>query len=175
MTLWRRLVTLYVFPPVQNRDMKINFIIDLISLYKMPKTHGKHWIIVNYSVSGSDSKDSACGAGDLGLIPGLKRSSGGGYGNPLQFFCLENPHGQRSLAGCSPWDHKELDMTEWLSTCACGHGDFLFKSYITEQILLMLFPWFHGPMNGFLPALPSSEVISAMFSPWSLAGFNSAY
>jgi len=41
---------------------------------------------------------------------------GGGHGNPLQYFCLENPHGQRSLAGCSPWGHKESDMTEQLST-----------------------------------------------------------
>ena len=30
----------------------------------------------------------------------------------LQYSCLENPHGQRSLAGYSPWGHKELDMTE---------------------------------------------------------------
>ena len=33
----------------------------------------------------------ACNAGDLGLIPGLGRSPGGGHGNPLQYFCLENP------------------------------------------------------------------------------------
>jgi len=37
--------------------------------------------------------------GDLGSIPGLGRSPGGGHGNPLQYSCLENPHGQRSLAG----------------------------------------------------------------------------
>ena len=42
---------------------------------------------------GSDSKESACGAGDLALIPGLRRSSEGGHGNPLQYSCLENPHG----------------------------------------------------------------------------------
>ena len=30
---------------------------------------------------------------------------------PLQYSCLENPHGQRTLAGYSPWGHKELDMT----------------------------------------------------------------
>ena len=41
---------------------------------------------------------------------------GGGNGNPLQYACLENPHGQRSLPGYSPWGHKESDMTEWLST-----------------------------------------------------------
>ena len=61
---------------------------------------------------GSDSQESACNAGDLGLIPGLGRFLGGGHGNPLQYFCLEKPQGQRSLAGYSPWDCKELDMTE---------------------------------------------------------------
>ena len=49
---------------------------------------------------------------DVGSIPGLGRSPGGGHGNPLHYSCLENPHGQRSLAGHSPWGHKELDMTE---------------------------------------------------------------
>ena len=48
---------------------------------------------------GSDGKESGCGAGDLVLIPGLERSPGGGHGNPLQYSCLENPHGQRSLVG----------------------------------------------------------------------------
>ena len=48
---------------------------------------------------GSGSKESACNVGDLGSIPGLGRSLGGGHGNPLQYSCLENPHGQRSLAG----------------------------------------------------------------------------
>ena len=36
-------------------------------------------------------KESACGAGDLGWIPGSGRSPGGGYGNPLQYSCVENP------------------------------------------------------------------------------------
>ena len=36
-------------------------------------------------------KESACNAADLGLIPGSGRSSGEGNGNPLQYFCLENP------------------------------------------------------------------------------------
>ena len=41
---------------------------------------------------------------------------GGGNGNPLQYSCLENPHGQRSLVSYSPWGHKESDPTERLST-----------------------------------------------------------
>ena len=61
---------------------------------------------------GSDSKESACNAGGLGSIPGLGRSPGGGHGNPFQYSCLENPHGQRSLEDYSPWGSKELDVTE---------------------------------------------------------------
>ena len=73
-----------------------------------------HHFILGFT-GGSDSKESACNAGDLGLIPGLGRSPGGGHRNPLQYSCLENPRGQRSLAGYSPWGCKELDMIERLS------------------------------------------------------------
>ena len=38
----------------------------------------------------SNSKESACNLEDLGLIPGLARSPGGGHGNPFQYSCLEN-------------------------------------------------------------------------------------
>ena len=48
-----------------------------------------------------NGKESACNAGDLGSIPGLGRSLGGGHGNPLQYSYLENLHGQRSLVGYS--------------------------------------------------------------------------
>ena len=39
----------------------------------------------------SDSKESACNAGDPGSIPGSGRSPGRGHGNPLQYSCLRNP------------------------------------------------------------------------------------
>ena len=42
-------------------------------------------------IAGSDGKESAYNAGDLGSILGLGRSTGGGHGNPLQYSCLENP------------------------------------------------------------------------------------
>ena len=64
---------------------------------------------------GSDGKESACNAGDLGSISGLGRSPGGEHGNPLQYSYLENLHGQRRLAGYSQWGLKESDMME-LST-----------------------------------------------------------
>ena len=49
---------------------------------------------------------------DAVLIPGSGRSSGEGNGNSLQYSCLENPHGQRTLAGYSLLGRKESDMTE---------------------------------------------------------------
>ena len=69
-----------------------------------------------YFPGGSDGKEPACNAGDLSSIPGLGRSPEGGHGNLLQYSCLESPHGQRSLAGCSPWGCKALDTTERLNT-----------------------------------------------------------
>ena len=60
---------------------------------------------------GSDGNESACNVGDLSLIPGLGRSPGEGHDNQLQFSCLKNPHGQRSLVGYSPWGCKKSDMT----------------------------------------------------------------
>ena len=57
---------------------------------------------------GSDGKEYACNTGDLVLVTGL----GEGHGNPLQCACLENPHGQRGLAGYSPRGRKESDTTE---------------------------------------------------------------
>ena len=68
---------------------------------------------------GSDGKESAYNAGDPGSIPGSGRSPGEGHGNPLQYSCVENPHGQRSLVGYSPRGHKESDTTERLSTAQC--------------------------------------------------------
>ena len=61
---------------------------------------------------GSDSKESACNAGALGLIPGSGTSPREGNGYPLPVFLPGEFHGQKSLAGCSLWGGKELDMTE---------------------------------------------------------------
>ena len=66
-------------------------------------------------LGGSDGEEATDSAEDLGSIPGLGRSPGGGHGNPPQYSCLENPHEQRSLACYSPWGSKESDMTERLN------------------------------------------------------------
>ena len=65
------------------------------------------------SLGGSDSKKSACNAGDPGWIPGSERSPGEGNGNPLHYSCLENSMvgvWQATVHGIS-----ESDMTEQLT------------------------------------------------------------
>ena len=59
---------------------------------------------------GSAGKESACNEGDLGLIPGLGSSPGGGKGYPLQYSGLEN-----SMDCYSPWGYQKSDTTERLS------------------------------------------------------------
>ena len=55
-----------------------------------------HWDFPGGSVS-KESAYNAGNAGDMSLIPGLGRSPGEENGNPLQYSCLETPHGQWSL------------------------------------------------------------------------------
>ena len=78
-----------------------------------------HTVCVGFP-GGSVGKEFTYNARDLGLVPGSERSHGEGHGNPFQYSCLENPHGQRRLVGYSPCGHKELDMTERLSTACLG-------------------------------------------------------
>ena len=63
------------------------------------------------TTGGSKGEESACNAGDSGLIPGLGRAPGEGNGNPLQYSCLENswtgePGRLQSMGS------KKLDTTE---------------------------------------------------------------
>ena len=120
--------------------------------------------------SGSDSKESACNAVDLGLIPGLGRSPGRGNGNPLQSSCLENPHGQRSLAGYSPWGHKELDTAERLKHCTAIFKQPPLVSELsclgTDLSLLNCFLFgdkaFHFPFIPLHPLLIGEKLTSAL-------------
>ena len=69
----------------------------------------------------ADGEESTCNSG----VPGLERSLKGRAWQSTQYSCLENPHGQRSLAGCSPWGHKESDVTKH----STGH----VRSYFSDQ------------------------------------------
>ena len=59
----------------------------------------------------SSCKESACSTGDTGLIPGSGRSPGVMKWHPSPVFLPGKSPGQRSLAGYSPWGHKESDTT----------------------------------------------------------------
>ena len=61
---------------------------------------------------GSDGKESACNAGHLGLIPGSGRFPWRREWQPTPVFLPGEFHGQRSLAGYSPWGHRKADTTE---------------------------------------------------------------
>ena len=111
--------------------LRIDLYILLSILYvKIYKIYKRHFIYLSWSgkipwrrdrlptsvflgfPGGSDSKESACNMGDLGLILVLGRSPGGGHGNPLQHAPLENSNRLRSLTGYSLQGHKESDTTE---------------------------------------------------------------
>ena len=66
-----------------------------------------------------EAKNPPANAGEtreMSLIPGLGRSRGEGDGNPLQYFLPGKFHGQKNLAGYSPWSCKESDTTEYART-----------------------------------------------------------
>ena len=88
---------------------------------------------------GSDDKESACNAGDLGLIPGSGRSPGEGHGNPLQYSCLENPMDRRAWWAIIQGVSKSQTQLKWLTlphtfTCAYIFFSFVyFADGLTES------------------------------------------
>ena len=82
---------------------------------------------------GSDGKESACNAGDLGLIPGLRRSPGGRHGNPLQYSCLENPMDRAAWRAIIHGVAKSWTRLKQLSTHTCTHMLTLEKRYLCKK------------------------------------------
>ena len=123
---------------LQNQFWNLRFLSRLHCKDTLPLSHWKslYSSSKNYKSlcwtpgfpGGSDAKESACNVGDLGSISELGRYPREGHVNPLEYSCPENPHGQRSLAGYSPWYHKESDMTEWVSNVV------YLKLKITNQL-----------------------------------------
>ena len=60
----------------------------------------------------SAGKESTCNVGDLGWEDPLVKGMATLLENTLQYSCLENPHGEKSLVGCCLWGCKESDTTE---------------------------------------------------------------
>ena len=112
----------------------------------------------------SHSKESSCNTGDLGSIPGLGRSLQGRHGNPLQYSCLENPHGQRSLVGYSPWGQKKSDTTERQSIAQHSRSTHWVDFHVVYNRFSLVVYFIHStvcmsiPISHFiLPHLPPPE------------------
>ena len=139
---------------------------------------------------GSDGKESACNAGDPGLITGSGRFPAEGNDNPLQCSCLENAHGQRRLMDYSPWGRKESDMTElrmfslsffakkwWCHVRRKGSWDYtgslrdgaddslpLGSSFLSSLLLL------HGPLWTKMKTPEQDSPPTAAIVHWGLMG-----
>ena len=87
----------------------------------------------------SDGKESPCIEGYLGSIPGLGRSPGEGNDYPLQYSCLENPQGQRSLAGCSPCVCRVRH--DWATSLSTFSTVQLSQPYVTTGKTIALTMW----------------------------------
>jgi len=83
---------------------------------------------------GSDGKESACNAGDLGSICELGRFPWRKAWQPTPVFLPGEFHGQGSLVGYSPWGHKESDMTELLIQQHCVYMSIPISQFIPLPI-----------------------------------------
>ena len=122
-----KLITLILSIYIQNTKLKLDI------FFKRKKderegSKGKHQRVPHFLhqqkwdqgfPGGSDGKESACNAGDLGSIPGWGRFPGVGSGKPTSVFLPGESHGQRGLAGYGPQGRQELDMTKRLTHWYC--------------------------------------------------------
>ena len=90
------------------------------------------------------------------------RYPGEGHGNLLQYFCLENSHGQRRLESYSLWGLKESDMTARLSTA----HTFQSSTVCVCVKLLQLCPILCDPMDYSLPASSVHGILQARILEW---------
>ena len=81
---------------------------------------------------GSDGKEYACNARELGSIPGSGRSPGRREWQPIPVFWPGQSHGQTILVGYSPLGHKESDTTEQLTHTFIKSGVLLIGSHYKQ-------------------------------------------
>ena len=92
--------------------------------YDFPNSILFSYLIIYYSFKAClnlgfpGGSESACSVGDVGSIPGLGRSPGGGHGNPLPYSCLENPMDRRAWWATV---HRAAKSWTWLKWLACMH------------------------------------------------------
>ena len=116
---------------------------------------------------GSDGKESACNAGDLGSTPGSGRSPEEGHGNPLQYSCLENPTDRGAWQATVQGISKSQTLLKRLTlshTCTCAYIFFVYfaegfmesNKYIWNTTLPNRWAIFKNPLS----CLPHSWVYS---------------
>ena len=114
----------FIFPILTGLGRKLKLRTDLWAFTLFPP-----WLGL---AGGSDGKDSVCNLGDRGVQPLGWADPWRREWKPTPVFLPGESHGQRSLAGYSPWGHKESDPTEhWtlsLFDCSVGHYRGIFKA-----------------------------------------------
>ena len=78
---------------------------------------------------GLDGKESACNVGDPGSVPGLGRYPAGGYGNPLQYSCLENSMDREAW-----WATVQKVTKSWTQLSSQGHNGSKFSQFKEKTI-----------------------------------------
>ena len=113
--------------------------------------------IRNRGFSGaSDGKESACNAGDLGMIPGLGRSTGGGNSSPLQYSCLGNPWTEEPGRLLS-MESQRLDMTERFHFHFRNGAWLLWHPLVSSRIPLVAAVPYSCPLRLSLHSQPQSS------------------
>ena len=114
--------------------------------------------ILPYCFSGgSDGKESACNAGDLGPIPGSRRSPGGGNGNLLQYYCMENSM-DRGAWWATVRGVTESDTTEQVTFSLLGGSQVEIRTLISDHLPLVgSFPfcWFSCHTSSICRQIPT--------------------
>ena len=102
---------------------------------------------------GSVVKNSVCQCRRRGFDPWSRQSPGGGNGNPLHCSCLGNPMDRGAWQGCSPWSHKELDMTSRINNKLSDAGKVLFRFSASKSLILESTDASRG-WKAYIPHLP---------------------
>ena len=114
---------------------KHQFVGAQLSLWS--SSHICTWLLVKTSLVAQTVKSLAYNAGDLGLIPGLRRSSGEGNGNPLQYSRLENPMDKGAW-----WA-----TVHWVAKSRTRLNDLTF-TFTGKNI-----PWLYGSLQSYVSDL----------------------
>ena len=115
-----------------------------------------------------NGEESACSAGNMGLIPGVGRSPGEGNGYPLQYSCLENPMDRGAWWGKVHWVTKVLDTTEQLNNnMSSGINYTVEKSEVTQSC-----PTLCNPMDCSPPGSSVHGIFQARVLEWVAISFS---